>query len=162
MKIHFIYSRISTLTRFLNLLYPYSCLKFLWNSHAWQLSLTPHSDYLNDALKLSEQFVETIFARLSATVYQLFIKFIYSVRFIMSKKQYILILILMEYTLWEYDSFCVPLVQACLNPYSNGIYSMRTTEENWGVLKRSVLILILMEYTLWATSTTSTSTKWGS
>ena len=65
------------------------------------------------------------------------------------KPRAVLILILMEYTLWGIYKHSSPsIIEQCLNPYSNGIYSMRAS--GYAFAGRSdVLILILMEYTLW-------------
>ncbi len=61
----------------------------------------------------------------------------------------VLILILMEYALWG-KQVCRCLTSWwSLNPYSNGIYSMRRCNSLLFEKARSVLILILMEYTLW-------------
>ena len=62
------------------------------------------------------------------------------------KRKYVLILILMEYSLTKYINAFVNL-ETRLNPYSNGILSDllegKITREMW-----DVLILILMEYSL--------------
>ncbi len=61
----------------------------------------------------------------------------------------VLILILMEYTLWEsVKSIWVQFMYG-LNPYSNGIYSVRLSSVTQRFHLLVVLILILMEYTLW-------------
>ena len=44
----------------------------------------------------------------------------------------VLILILMEYTLWVFVSLMLIIrLSGSLNPYSNGIYSMRWTTSSW-------------------------------
>ena len=62
----------------------------------------------------------------------------------------VLILILMEYALWEQLKLDEKgVAHGCLNPYSNGICSVRG-QKCWGYSKNTrVLILILMEYALW-------------
>ena len=61
----------------------------------------------------------------------------------------VLILILMEYTLWESLVLLMKMNAISLNPYSNGIYSMRKGDTDDMQAFLNVLILILMEYTLW-------------
>ena len=65
-------------------------------------------------------------------------------------QQQVLILIIMEHALWVSLTMCMYSHWTCLNPYSNGRYSMSMKQrlsfnEVW-----QVLILILMEDTLWA------------
>ena len=61
----------------------------------------------------------------------------------------VLILILMEDTLWEPVVCWLEVCFCSLNPYSNGRYSMGVRNSKL-YESFSVLILILMEDTLWA------------
>ena len=60
----------------------------------------------------------------------------------------VLILVLMEYGLWQWCSFPTRRLLMGLNPCSNGIWSL-TSYKNGGIMGREVLILVLMEYGLW-------------
>ena len=89
----------------------------------------------------------------------------------------VLILILMEYALWDCCTVCstwwkfclnpysngicslsgmnniaIRIICKCLNPYSNGICSLRNCRACWKTWTNLVLILILMEYALWGIS----------
>ena len=70
--------------------------------------------------------------------------------FTKKNSDFVLILILMEYALWVLLE-PVDDLKFGLNPYSNGICSMRmATRGQTGACLLAVLILILMEYALWA------------
>ena len=61
---------------------------------------------------------------------------------------YVLILILMEDTLWATALSILQLSASSLNPYSNGRYSMGRHPQAHQCTHKGVLILILMEDTL--------------
>ena len=62
----------------------------------------------------------------------------------------VLILVLMEHTLWEGDPRNVWVYRPLgLNPCFNGTYSMRKKNRGWTRPSPCVLILVLMEHTLW-------------
>ena len=61
----------------------------------------------------------------------------------------VLILILMEYALWEISDDAEVKLTSSLNPYSNGICSVRDVPVQRPYHHSDVLILILMEYALW-------------
>ena len=54
----------------------------------------------------------------------------------------------MEYAQWDWCSQLVEGIKTSLNPYSNGICSMRLNFISYGT-SNCVLILILMEYAQW-------------
>ena len=60
----------------------------------------------------------------------------------------VLILVLMEYGLWPAPRSMRSLTRICLNPCSNGIWSL-TKQRLWSSRDSPVLILVLMEYGLW-------------
>ena len=63
--------------------------------------------------------------------------------------QLVLILVVMEYTQWVSNAKYIVQVWNSLNPCCNGIYSMRAC--SWLYWTRwRVLILVVMEYTQWA------------
>ena len=63
-------------------------------------------------------------------------------------KWVVLILVLMEYGLWPKSYHWLVHWSRCLNPCSNGIWSL-TDETISSHYPRHVLILVLMEYGLW-------------
>ena len=70
----------------------------------------------------------------------------------MKKYENVLILILLEDTLWVWEKIATSHNTQCLNPYSIGRYSVRTRFFRSHRKANSVLILILLEDTLWATN----------
>ena len=60
----------------------------------------------------------------------------------------VLILVLMEYGLWRIDALLCGCIYLCLNPCSNGIWSL-TGGGAFSDATGGVLILVLMEYGLW-------------
>ena len=60
----------------------------------------------------------------------------------------VLILVVMEYTQWDWKVLAPEYPISRLNPCCNGIYSMREGACK-NVLIASVLILVVMEYTQW-------------
>ena len=62
---------------------------------------------------------------------------------------HVLILVLMEYALWEIQTMEVGSNVACLNPCFNGICSLSAYFMPKQILHSTVLILVLMEYALW-------------
>ena len=67
---------------------------------------------------------------------------------IRSNEHRVLILILMEDTLWDMQPATTGKTALGLNPYSNGRYSMSLWNIKFHYIW-NVLILILMEYALW-------------
>ena len=62
----------------------------------------------------------------------------------------VLILVVMEYGLWQNSTLVVFVVHTLsLNPCCNGIWSLTTIAEKATVLKPGVLILVVMEYDSW-------------
>ena len=64
------------------------------------------------------------------------------------RRRMVLILVLMEYGLWQTLLLLLTFWMNCLNPCSNGIWSLTKPESVRGTV-RKVLILVLMEYGLW-------------
>ena len=61
----------------------------------------------------------------------------------------VLILVLMEYGLWHFYSLYLWWWYGCLNPCSNGIWSLTLWKGHFSEVSKDVLILVLMEYGLW-------------
>ena len=66
----------------------------------------------------------------------------------MTKFEFVLILVLMEYTLLPSALMLRSGISPSLNPCFNGIYSFTKKEIFEGLNAKQVLILVLMEYTL--------------
>ena len=67
----------------------------------------------------------------------------------------VLILIILEVTLWVQKVYNKRYYRQCLNPYYIGSYSMSILARDWAVEKGIVLILIILEVTLWVFRTCS-------
>ena len=65
----------------------------------------------------------------------------------------VLILVLMEYALWDDIDEIIETIEKCLNPCFNGICSLRQFVGYDTAELLKVLILVLMEYALWAEGT---------
>ena len=61
----------------------------------------------------------------------------------------VLILVLMEYGLWQARKSTIVFVPPGLNPCSNGIWSLTPQSTPSTFIGKIVLILVLMEYGLW-------------
>ena len=66
-----------------------------------------------------------------------------------SNESSVLILVLMEYGLWPNCQTTLTAGRRCLNPCSNGIWSLTPGKKRLEAQFHFVLILVLMEYGLW-------------